>query len=203
MPIYVINYSLFRIIYSSQCATQLRTVQTASSPLLFRISADLWKTPMKKKSRSDGDQQSIAEKRKKRIERNIRKLSKVGRKLKPIDELEIPSVIKNEEGERRRPFEINADETKRRAAMKKNWSLYKYNQYLNEAQMIRRLITAQDQALQALREESEDLYQAATQIDSNLLPFKCDGPTETPPITNYESPDGDYLDVTKRFDKKI
>ena len=33
------------------------------------------------------------------------------------------------------------------------------------------------------------------------MPFHHQGPSRTPPIVNYESPDGDYKDTTKKYDK--
>ena len=35
------------------------------------------------------------------------------------------------------------------------------------------------------RAESMDLYLEACQFDPNLIPFKAEGPTQTPPIKDY------------------
>ena len=59
-------------------------------------------------------------------------------------------------------------------------------------------LISQQLALDELRAESLQLYQAAVQIDESLLPFKAEGPTRTPPIPNYIQ-DGEYEDVTKSF----
>lgn len=40
------------------------------------------------------------------------------------------------------------------------------------------------------------------QIDLTLLPFAAKGPLHTPPIENYECPDGDYTDVSRNFEKE-
>lgn len=32
-----------------------------------------------------------------------------------------------------------------------------------------------------------------------MVPFKSVGPVETPPIENYDVPDGDYQDVSKKW----
>lgn len=32
-----------------------------------------------------------------------------------------------------------------------------------------------------------------------MMPYKIEGPVETPPIENYQSPDGDYNDVSKKW----
>lgn len=36
-------------------------------------------------------------------------------------------------------------------------------------------------------------------MDLNLLPFEVSGPTQTPPLANYEAPDGDYVDVSPKW----
>ena len=53
---------------------------------------------------------------------------------------------------------------------------------------------------QELFQESEDLYREAIQLDSFSLPFRCSGPTRTPPIKNYSAPDGEYLDTTRKWE---
>ncbi|KAJ8928954.1 hypothetical protein NQ314_018406 [Rhamnusium bicolor] len=37
------------------------------------------------------------------------------------------------------------------------------------------------------------------EFDFHLIPFKSEGPVETPPIENYDSPDGEYLDVSRKW----
>ena len=39
------------------------------------------------------------------------------------------------------------------------------------------------------------------QIDPELVPFEVKGPLATPPVKDYDAPDGDYIDTTKVFDK--
>lgn len=65
---------------------------------------------------------------------------------------------------------------------------------------IETLMQAQEKALLELRSESEELYQAAVQVDLNLVPFHAEGPTATPPINKYESPDGEYVNISKNWD---
>lgn len=38
------------------------------------------------------------------------------------------------------------------------------------------------------------------QLDEALLTYSATGPTETPPIKDFDSPDGEYIDVTKKFE---
>lgn len=65
---------------------------------------------------------------------------------------------------------------------------------------IDRLVQAQTKALDELRLESEELYQAAVQPDANMLPFKATMVVATPPITDYDSPDGEYVDISKKWE---
>lgn len=38
------------------------------------------------------------------------------------------------------------------------------------------------------------------QIDPTVLPYSAMGPTRTPAVTNYDSPDGEYFNITKKYD---
>lgn len=69
-----------------------------------------------------------------------------------------------------------------------------------ESRKLRSAAVAAEMALQALREESEDLYQEAIQPDVFALPHSWKGPMHTPPIEGYEAPDGEYTDTTKDFE---
>ena len=39
------------------------------------------------------------------------------------------------------------------------------------------------------------------QLDESLIPLEVKGPVATPPIKDFDPPDGDYYDTTKVFDK--
>lgn len=66
--------------------------------------------------------------------------------------------------------------------------------------MIDRILSSQQKALDELRKESEELYLEAVQLDHEIFPFTASGPKITPPIKNYESPDGEYIDISKKWD---
>lgn len=51
-----------------------------------------------------------------------------------------------------------------RARLYKEWTRYKKKQTVNNMQMIDRLVFSQQKALDELRQESEELYQAAIQV---------------------------------------
>lgn len=59
---------------------------------------------------------------------------------------------------------------------------------------------AQTKALDELRLESEELYQKALEPDTTMMPFKAQVVVATPPIENYESPDGEYIDASKKWE---
>lgn len=59
---------------------------------------------------------------------------------------------------------------------------------------------SQKKALEELRKESEELYQEAIQPDLSLTPISVTGPVNTPPIKGYVSPDGDYIDISKKWE---
>ena len=60
-------------------------------------------------------------------------------------------------------------------------------------------LEAQREALEELKLESQELYQAAMKPDPLLFPFTREGPVNTPPIQNYDAPDGKYNDITKVY----
>lgn len=75
-----------------------------------------------------------------------------------------------------------------RACLHKEWSRYKGQQHREENQLILGMLDAQEKALAELRLESEELYQAAVQVDPAMVPIKLKGPVVTPPIDKYVSP---------------
>lgn len=71
---------------------------------------------------------------------------------------------------------------------------------LKDFKILDKIIHAQTKALQELRFESEELFQQAIQPDMDMIPFTARGPVQTPPIKGYAFIDGDYHDITKKFD---
>lgn len=59
---------------------------------------------------------------------------------------------------------ITPEVEEERSLLYKDWTRYKNKQHVNDIQMIDRLIFAQQKALDELRQESEELYQAAIQV---------------------------------------
>lgn len=87
-----------------------------------------------------------------------------------------------------------------RSDLIREWSIYKNKQKVTDLQLMDQVILSQKKALAELRLESEELYQEAIQPDISLIPFFSKGPVATPPIEKYESPDGEYNDISRKWD---
>lgn len=111
------------------------------------------------------------------------------------------ALLANEIDIRKRPAVTHSTEKlEERMAASKEWAKHKYKDNYFNLQVINNLEYSQQQALNELRLVSEELYQAAIEIDESLLPYQLTGPVETPPIENYPSPDGEYIDISKKWD---
>ncbi|CAH2045141.1 unnamed protein product, partial [Iphiclides podalirius] len=193
-----------RLSISSKSVTGVnRNIFTSAVALNFKITDQLCAEPMKKKKKMDpAIVKAREERRRKKLEKQIRRLQKNARQLKPIDECEIPLHLLDQMGKRKRPpVQLSAQEVEARAIMQKEWSRYKHSEYIANIAQIDRIMAAQRRALDKLYEQSEDLYNEAVMPDLQLIPYSISGPVATPPIKNYDSPDGEYIDVTKKWDK--
>ncbi|CAK1550459.1 unnamed protein product [Leptosia nina] len=169
--------------------------------LPFKISDQLWAEPMKKKKKMDpAIVKAREERRRKKIEKQIRRLEKNAKQLKPIDELEPPlHVLDNLNTRKRIPVVLSPAEVEARALLNKEWCRYKRQEYMANVAQVDRIMRAQKRALDQLYEVSEDLYNEAIMPDLQLIPYSIVGPYATPPIKNYDSPDGEYIDVSKKW----
>ena len=101
---------------------------------------------------------------------------------------------------RQRPqVELSFEEAERRALLSKKWSLYKQREHEMEREAIKSMLEAQQEALQELKLMSQELHEEAIKRDPSLFPFEREGPTYTPPISNYQPPEGRYHDITKVY----
>ncbi|KAI5635906.1 mitochondrial ribosomal protein l28 domain-containing protein [Phthorimaea operculella] len=195
------QFSRLTITSAIKATANSRCVSTA--PVLqFKFTQPLCAEPMKKKKKIDPQiVKAREERRKKKIEKQIRRLEKNARQLKPIDEMEVPLHLMDQMGKRRRPALIlPAEEVEARALLQKDWARYKREEYIANVAQIDRIMAAQRRALDRLYEESEDLYNEAIMPDLSLIPYSITGTVATPPIKGYDSPDGEYIDVTKKWD---
>ncbi|XP_028161144.1 39S ribosomal protein L40, mitochondrial [Ostrinia furnacalis] len=178
-----------------------RPISTATT-LQFRMTEPLCAEPMKKKKKIDPQIiRAREERRRKKIEKQIRRLQKNAQQLKPIDEMEVPLNLLDQLGKRKRPPpNLTPEMLEARALLQKEWTRYKREEYMSHVAQIDRIMSAQRRALDKLYEESEELYNEAIMPDMALIPYEIKGPVATPPIKGYESPDGEYIDVSKKWD---
>lgn len=71
---------------------------------------------------------------------------------------------------------------------------------MKDFKILEKVMNAQTKALHELRLESEELYQQAIQPDMDMIPFTAVGPVHTPPIKDYKYVDGDYSDITRKYE---
>ncbi|XP_017845521.1 39S ribosomal protein L40, mitochondrial [Drosophila busckii] len=169
---------------------------------LLHTTSVLCAEPLKKKKKLDPQIiKQREDRRKKKIEKQIRRLEKNARQLKPVEELEVPLELIDDKAKRERKLTpLGTAEVEHRALLKKQWARYKHEEKVADFQIIDRLVQSQSKALQELRLESEELYLAAIEVDLQLLPVTIKGPVATPPIKTYESPDGDYVHQTMKWE---
>ncbi|XP_055970257.1 uncharacterized protein LOC130023696 [Sorex fumeus] len=99
----------------------------------------------------------------------------------------------------RPPVELPFEEEERRALLLKKWSLYKQQEHKMERDAIRSMLEAQQKVLLELQLAAPELYEEAIKRDPGLFPFEREGPDYTPPVTNYQPPEGRYHDITKVY----
>ncbi|KAM4578111.1 large ribosomal subunit protein mL40 [Fundulus diaphanus] len=165
------------------------------SPVVtLKTSAPLRAEPKKKKKVDPRREQMMRD----RLKKKLKKLEKVPPELIPIEDFMTPTKCLDETRERVPP-RLSFEESESRALLLKEWSRYKQEQHMAEVEAIELALEAQREALEELKLESEELYQAALKPDPLLFPFTHEGPAYTPPIPNYEAPEGKYNDVTKVY----
>ncbi|XP_063051711.1 39S ribosomal protein L40, mitochondrial [Engraulis encrasicolus] len=165
-----------------------------ASVMSLKTSAPLRAEPRKKK-KVDPRREIMA---RERLKKRLRKLEKVPPEFIPIEDF-IPSAKGYDEMRVRSEPRLSFEESERRALLHKEWTVFKHGQHQAEMATIKGAVEAQRQALEELRLESEELYQAALAPDPALFPFTQQGPSYTPPMHNYDAPEGTYNDKTKVY----
>ncbi|VDK45067.1 unnamed protein product [Anisakis simplex] len=157
---------------------------------------------MKRQKKMDPEvaKQREARKRKK-LEREIRAMQKHSKKPKPVDEMAVDIISMKNIHERYRPrVEISEQEIDRRAIAEKSYARSRNKLMQLDDNWIRDSIAKQDKAMNELKELSPELYEAAIQPDIKLVQgVILNGPADTPPLPDYQSPDGDYIDTTRTW----
>ncbi|XP_062238173.1 39S ribosomal protein L40, mitochondrial [Platichthys flesus] len=164
-----------------------------ASVMTLKTSASLRAEPKKKKKVDPRRDQLLRE----RMKKKLKKLEKVPPEYIPIEDFITPTKCLDETRDRGTP-RLSFEQSEGRALLLKEWSLYKQEQHMAEMQVVELALEAQREALEELKLESEELYQAALKPDPLLFPFSHDGPSYTPPKT-HEAPDGKYNDITKVY----
>uniref|UniRef100_A0A3P8TN41 Large ribosomal subunit protein mL40 n=1 Tax=Amphiprion percula TaxID=161767 RepID=A0A3P8TN41_AMPPE len=162
--------------------------------MTLKTSAPLRAEPKKRKKVDPRREQMARE----RLKKKLKKLERVPPELIPIEDFMTPNKCLDETRERSSP-KLSFEESEGRALLLKEWSRYKQKQHKAEVQVLELVLEAQREALEELKLESEELYQAALKPDTLLFPFVHEGPVYTPPIPKYDAPDGKYNDVTKVY----
>ncbi|XP_062592655.1 large ribosomal subunit protein mL40-like [Saccostrea cucullata] len=169
------------------------------NPKYFHDSSILNSMPTKRKVKIDPRILIENEqKKRKKIENELRKLERHEGTLKPIDEYDSERKLKRQVSDRARTIpELPKEEVLRRIQLEKDWCNYTTKQYKALCWSINRATKFSAETLAELRKESEELYVQAIQEDPSLLSYSKSGPSLTPPIEDYNFPDGEYNDVTK------
>ncbi|NP_001016249.1 39S ribosomal protein L40, mitochondrial [Xenopus tropicalis] len=165
-----------------------------TSLLTLRSTIPMRAEPRKKKKVDPKREQAIRE----RMKKKLKKLERIPPQLIPIEDFIKPAKFLDETRVRTPP-QITPEEQERRALLMKTWALSKQQEHEAENRGLQSLLEAQEEALRELRLESEELYNAAILTDPGLLPLESQGPCNTPPVPQYNAPDGKYNDVTKVY----
>uniref|UniRef100_H3B5D0 Large ribosomal subunit protein mL40 n=1 Tax=Latimeria chalumnae TaxID=7897 RepID=H3B5D0_LATCH len=149
----------------------------------------------RKKKRVDPKRELAA---KERLKKKMKKLERIPPELIPIEDFTTPAKYLDETRRRDLP-KLGFEESERRALLMKEWARYKQKQHEEEVEAVEAMLEAQREALQELRQESEELYQAAMKCDQGLIPLESHGPCNTPPLPGYQAPEGKYNDITRAY----
>ncbi|XP_063820845.1 large ribosomal subunit protein mL40 [Pseudophryne corroboree] len=149
----------------------------------------------KKKKKVDPKREQIV---KERMKKKLKKLERIAPELIPIDDF-TPSAKLMDENRIREPVQLSGEEKERRALIIKKWAFSKQQEHEIERRNIACLLESQRKALNELRLESEELYDAAVRCDPGVFPLESCGPCNSPPIPKYNPPDGKYNDITKVY----
>ncbi|XP_006622154.2 39S ribosomal protein L40, mitochondrial, partial [Apis dorsata] len=175
-------------------------ISTYTYPLYFRATEILLGEPLKKKKKLDPAVIKAKEERKKRkLQKRIRMLEKHTNHMKPIFEIDtLAEQLQND----KRPCHLTSlseEEIERRRLLEREWIKYKQDQWLKDLHVIKSMLTSQKTALEELKAVSKQLYKKAVEFDDLYLPYDVIGPVHTPPIKNYDSPDGEYIETTIKY----
>ncbi|KHN82015.1 39S ribosomal protein L40, mitochondrial [Toxocara canis] len=157
---------------------------------------------MKRQKKIDPEvaKQREARKRKK-LEREIRAMQKHSKKPKPVDEMTVDiKSMKNVHERYRQKVELLEADMDEHALAEKEYARSRAALMRLDDAWIKKSIAQQEKALNELKKLSPELYEAATQPDVKVAQgVILNGPSNTPPLPDYQPPDGDYIDTTRTW----
>uniref|UniRef100_A0A0K0DX57 Large ribosomal subunit protein mL40 n=2 Tax=Strongyloides stercoralis TaxID=6248 RepID=A0A0K0DX57_STRER len=157
---------------------------------------------MKRQKRIDPEIAKQRETRKrKKLEKEIRLLKKEAKKFKPIEELDIVNEEKIKDiNERKRKLEPPSTEClKNEIILGKRYGKLQSELWKMDDKWIKDVVNAQEIALNRLKILSPELYTSAIKIDEDIVKYNFEGPPQTQFHKNYQAPDGDFIDITKKW----
>ncbi|CAJ0597912.1 unnamed protein product [Cylicocyclus nassatus] len=138
--------------------------------------------------------------KRKRLEKEIRQMQKHSKKPKHVDELTLDvKSAKNIDERRRERVELTEEQIDARAVSLKEYARSRNELQRKDDNWVRSALKAQRKALLELKKLDPELYEKAVAPASTSLPLVIQGPGLTPPIEDYQSPDGDYIDTTRSW----
>lgn len=169
----------------------------------FSTTSFLCAEPLRKRHRIDPALLKLrVEKKIAKTQREIARIESEPKQLIPILEYQpTSSELRDLTSRPGRTFEdVGLDASKLKAAQKL-WSVYRAKQARRQSRCIKRMETAQNRALETLKELDKDLYNRTIAVDDlSLIPYRNDHVRrETPPIPNYQPPDGYIKDISKEW----
>lgn len=99
----------------------------------------------------------------------------------------------------REPIDTPQEVLEERILVKKAYARSRNQLTILDDHWIRTALARQESALEMLKELRPELYAEAVKPCENFITLTLNGPSLTPPISDYQSPDGEYIDKTKTW----
>ena len=90
---------------------------------------------------------------------------------------------------KRPPPTLTSEERENRVLLYKEWTRHKMEENTKQMHLLRGMVKSREKALGELKSVSPTLHAKALELNPDLFPLECKGPTHTPPIPTYVPPD--------------
>ncbi|KAE9417913.1 hypothetical protein Angca_003261, partial [Angiostrongylus cantonensis] len=138
--------------------------------------------------------------KRRRLEKEIRQMLKHSKKPKPVDELLLDvKSAKNIDERYREHALLTEEQIDERAVALKDYTRSRNTLQRLDDKWVRSALKAQRKALNELKLIDAVLYQKAVEPVAGPLNIVLHGPGLSPPVADYQSPDGDYIDTTRTW----